>query len=358
MSTTEDFENNRISVFVVLKDQPTVNSALVTTFECISNELLMEVFDLLDWYSLYLSFSSLNSRFDGVLAYYHNICIDLDCIPPNKIMSHLVQHLPALNPRRIKALRSSIDRHIKLVLRDDFTLDHFIFIRSLTLIKIKRKTAAVLCKGPIYRLRANLVYLFVSFNDPNIWFLFLSVYYKLRHCFLPNATFSSQMIYLQSNTVQVLQISHEQSKIDVVATSLLAHSFHLRRLNLHVATDSTSDQSAPPFVRPSSLPSSRLSHLTVNSALLSFSSIEWLLAYAPHLRTLHVRATSTCERMFNPKEWEQVLSSGIKKLDVKIQVKEPTTLPLEIEKNDDFWQSRRWYIATFVDPSPYLHMHS
>jgi hypothetical protein len=62
--------------------------------------------------------------------------------------------------------------------------------------------------------------------------------------------------------------------------------------------------------------------------------------------------------MINPSKWEQVLPTGIRRLDVKIEVKEPTTLPLEILRNNDFWQSRRWHVTSFVDPFPYLHMHS
>jgi hypothetical protein len=62
--------------------------------------------------------------------------------------------------------------------------------------------------------------------------------------------------------------------------------------------------------------------------------------------------------MINPSEWEQILSSEIRRLNVKIEVKEPTTLPLEILKNDGFWQSRRWHVTSFVDSSPYLYMYS
>jgi hypothetical protein len=67
MSTMEDIKNNhQASIVVVLKDQPTRNSALVTTLECMPNEFLTELFDLFIWYSRYYSFSSLNSRFDAV----------------------------------------------------------------------------------------------------------------------------------------------------------------------------------------------------------------------------------------------------------------------------------------------------
>jgi len=40
--------------------------------------------------------------------------------------------------------------------------------------------------------------------------------------------------------------------------------------------------------------------------------------------------------MFNPSVWEQVLSLEIRQLNVKIEVKKPATLPLEILKNYDF----------------------
>jgi hypothetical protein len=52
------------------------------------------------------------------------------------------------------------------------------------------------------------------------------------------------------------------------------------------------------------------------------------------------------------------LPLGIKRLNLKIEVKEPATLPLQILKNDDFWQSRRWHVTSIVDSSSYIHMHS
>jgi hypothetical protein len=358
MSSTMDIENNQPSFVVALKGQRIDNSSLVTTLESMPNEILMEIFNLFDWYSLYFSFSSLNSRFNAVLDYCHKICVDLDCIPSNKIISHLGRHLPSLDPLRIRSLQSSIKQHIKLVLRDDLILDHFSFIRSLTLINISEKTARLLWENPIYRLRTNLFYLFLSFVISNSWCLYLSIYLKLRQCFLPNATFCSDIIRIQPNTVQYLQISQLQSQIDVVATNLLVYSPHLRQLNLHVVADFTDSRSALRFIRPSSPPPSALTHLTVHSSLLFFSSIEWLLAYAPRLRTLHVKATSSCKRMINPSEWENFLPPGIRRLNVKIEVKKPATLPLQILKNDDFWLSRRWHVTSSIDPSPYLNMYS
>jgi len=42
--------------------------------------------------------------------------------------------------------------------------------------------------------------------------------------------------------------------------------------------------------------------------------------------------------MFNPSVCEQALLLEIRQLNVKIEVKKLATLPLEILKNDDFWQ--------------------
>src|SRR4051794_32011620 len=132
-------ENNQTSIVGVLKDQLIINLPLATTLEDMSNELLMEIFELFDWCSLYFSFSSINSRFDAILAYCHSIQVDLDSIPSNKILPHLDRHLLSFDPHRIMALRSSINRHIKFVLCNDSILDHFSFICSLTLINIDQK---------------------------------------------------------------------------------------------------------------------------------------------------------------------------------------------------------------------------
>ncbi len=348
-----------MSIVPLSKGQVSMNlCSTTTTLESMSNELLMELFEYFDWYSLYFIFSSLNSRFDCVLTYVHNIDVNLDCIPSNRILSHIIRHLPSLGPHRIGSLRSSIRCHSELVLRDELVVDHFSCIRSLTLLNIDDETDR-LFNIAIYHLAVNLVHLSLSYVNSNRWYLYLSIYPKLRQCLLPNATFPSNLIHLQPNTVQYLQISHKQSLIHEVATILLAHSPHLRRLNLHVASDIDESSNIRPFVRPSSLPPSALIHLTVQSSFLFFVSIEWLLAYVPRLRTLHVQVMSSCERMVNPNEWKRVLPSNLTRLDVKVEVKELTILPLEIsQENNDFWQSRQWIVTIVGDPISYLHMHS
>jgi len=63
--------------------------------------------------------------------------------------------------------------------------------------------------------------------------------------------------------------------------------------------------------------------------------------------------------MVNPNEWKRVLPSNLTRLDVKVEAKELTILPLEIsQENNDFWQSRQWIVTIVADPISYLHMHS
>jgi hypothetical protein len=53
------------------------------------------------------------------------------------------------------------------------------------------------------------------------------------------------------------------------------------------------------------------------------------------------------------------LPSNLTRLDVKVEVKELTILPLEIsQENNDFWQSRQWVVTIVADSISYLHIHS
>ncbi|CAF4952474.1 unnamed protein product, partial [Rotaria sp. Silwood1] len=53
----------------------------ISTLETMSNELVMELFEYFDLYSLYLTFYSLNSRFNSIICHCQ-VHVSLDKINP------------------------------------------------------------------------------------------------------------------------------------------------------------------------------------------------------------------------------------------------------------------------------------
>jgi hypothetical protein len=95
------------------------------------NELLMELFEYYDFYSLVISFSSLNSRLDNLL-HHCQLHIDLDRIEPIDFIDFLAHTLPKFNPKNIQSLHGSNPYEIG-VLAYDKSLIYFTHIRSLSL---------------------------------------------------------------------------------------------------------------------------------------------------------------------------------------------------------------------------------
>lgn len=96
-----------------------------------SNELLMDLFEYYDLYTLLISFSSLNSRIDHLLRHCQ-VHVDLDLVQPTDFIRFLAHILPQVNAKNIRSLHASKAHQIK-VLTDDQSLDYFNHLRSLDL---------------------------------------------------------------------------------------------------------------------------------------------------------------------------------------------------------------------------------
>jgi hypothetical protein len=99
-----------------------------------SNELLMELFEYYDCYSLFFSFGSLNSRISNIL-YRCQVFVDLDRVQPIDFIDFFAHVLPQINPKNIRSLHASKSYQM-MVLANDKSLIYFTSIRSISLIDI------------------------------------------------------------------------------------------------------------------------------------------------------------------------------------------------------------------------------
>jgi len=90
----------------------------ISTFETMSNELFMELFEYFDLYSLYLTFYSLNSRFNSIICHCQ-VHVNLNQINPLYFTSFIGQFIYSnIDKGRIRSLQSSIPHQIAVLVND------------------------------------------------------------------------------------------------------------------------------------------------------------------------------------------------------------------------------------------------
>jgi hypothetical protein len=83
-----------------------------------SNELFMELFEYFDLYSLYLTFYSLNSRFNSIICHCQ-VHVNLNQINPLYFTSFIGQFIYSnIDKGRIRSLQSSIPHQIAVLVND------------------------------------------------------------------------------------------------------------------------------------------------------------------------------------------------------------------------------------------------
>jgi len=90
----------------------------ISTFETMSNELFMELFEYFDLYSLYLTFYSLNSRINSIICHCQ-VHVNLNQINPLYFTSFIGQFVCSnIEKGRIHSLQSSIPHQIAVLVND------------------------------------------------------------------------------------------------------------------------------------------------------------------------------------------------------------------------------------------------
>ena len=94
------------------------NVEQISTFETMSNELLMEIFEYFDLYSLYFTFYSLNYRFDSII-YHSQVHVNLNKINPLYFTSFIGQFIHSnIEKGRIRSLQSSVPHQLAVLVND------------------------------------------------------------------------------------------------------------------------------------------------------------------------------------------------------------------------------------------------
>ncbi|CAF3770695.1 unnamed protein product [Rotaria sp. Silwood1] len=138
---------------------------MVTIFEDLSNELILNIFEYFNVYQLYITFGQLNGRFSSLLnnARLH---FDLDPIPMNEYASFSL----LLQPMNILSFTSrNLEKTRSWLFYNNDALQQFSKIRALTLVNVTY--------GIINRLHERLPTLKNTLIYVNIsgWYLFRNI---------------------------------------------------------------------------------------------------------------------------------------------------------------------------------------
>jgi len=276
-----------------------------------ANDVLLELFEYYDFYSLFFSFSSLNARFDTLLTRCR-VSIDLDRVAPNGFIDFLSRTLQQINDDHIQSFRAS-NIHRMFILAPDNTLFHFIRIRSLRLCNIPVNIIHVIVERVhFYRLEH------ASFDQrpvpylpyhwyPSKHFLNSNRYPKLR-------TYSDSLKWLLEGTTVLSSLEH--IRIDGSSSSdsylnLLHRSPRLKSFQAQFWLESYKDPSLSPIYIHNALTNL---HLRLGWKF-DEPTIMYLFQSTPRVRKLTFTASKHRHyTVADPNWWENILNKCFQEL--------------------------------------------
>ncbi|CAF4868939.1 unnamed protein product [Rotaria sp. Silwood1] len=275
-----------------------------------SNELLMEMFEYYDLYSLFFSFCSLNSRIDNIL-HYCQVSIDLDLVQPIDLVDFLAHTLSQINPKNIRSLHASKSHQI-MVLAFDKSLIYFTYIRSLSLSNIQSSIIESMVS------RIHFSHLERVLIDK------CGIYCNNIGSFFKHFLDSNQYHYLQTykdfdsktdNVTSVLLIEHltMSSCTPCNFLNILNQSSYLKYVK--TSLNFNDQYSEPIFIFP--IPHYHaLTHLNLNwYRPACMKTIDYLFEYVPRIHHFKLQANVAYQREHvEPIFWETFLRKNLAEL--------------------------------------------
>jgi hypothetical protein len=274
------------------------------------NEVLMELFEYYDFYSLFFSFSLINARFDALLTRCRAV-IDLDLIAPNAFIHFLAQIVPQINDYHIQSLHAS-NIHQMFILGNDDCLFHFARIQSLRLFNIPPNIIKMMVERVhFYRLE----HISLDHKPGQVYF----GWYPSEH-------------FLDSNRYPYLRTYNDSLMWILEGTTVLSSLEHVRMdgasssgnfLNLLCRSPRLKSFQAQFWLEPYEyLPSSPMyTHDALTNLHLKLgwdfhmSTIMYLFQSTPRVRKLTFTASNNRHyTVVNPHWWESVLSKYLLEL--------------------------------------------
>ncbi|CAF3110588.1 unnamed protein product [Rotaria sp. Silwood2] len=318
-----------------------------------ANEVLMELFEYYDFYSLFFSFSSLNVRFDALLARCR-ASIDHDRVAPNAFIHFLARILEQINNDHIQSFHAS-NIHQMFILAHDDSLFHFSHIRSLRLCNIPSNIIHIIVER-VYFYQLEHVSL-----DQKPLQLFPYSWYPSKHFLDSNRypwlrSYSDSLMWLMEGTTVLSSLEH--IRMDGASSSdsylsLLRRSPRLKSFQANFWLESYKDSSSPIYTHDV------LTNLHLRLGWkFHMSTIIYLFQSTPRVRKLTFTASKNRHyTVVDPHWWESVLSKyflELKWLCLRLSSDTNHTPP-----NPDWPVDLNEHtVRQQIEASPYWHAHT
>ncbi|CAF4160897.1 unnamed protein product [Adineta steineri] len=328
-----------------------------TCFEDLSNELIYEIFDLLDFHHVYQAFDSLNARFynlvtNSTLPIEVNLSsiskstferYNKDIILPNK---HRIHSLHLSNPCLYDDISSPI--HI---------LSQFLHLKTLSLNNIESKHLEYLlptlvslpCLSSLSITSINIIV-----NRTAIYSQIIRLP-ALKYCSLSlKGSHYSEVplpILDKYSPIEHLIIKHGISTNELY--NLLSYIPQLHRLYVCYTLNSWTT-----YIKPSSFVLPYLTHVSLDLSSISFAVFEEMIIDIFHLvHVLHIFIRNNNDQMYiNANRWKQLILSYMRNLRIfdirhetwsrNITTNSQVILNTPTNKfTSSFWSERQWFFT-------------
>ncbi|CAF1296200.1 unnamed protein product [Adineta ricciae] len=329
------------------------SSVIGTCFEKLSNELIYEVFEFLDFYDVYRAFYSLNMRFrqiitNSTLPIHVNLSsrskstfesYNKDCILPNK---HRIQSLHLSNPCLYDHTASPT--HI---------LSQFLHLQTLILNNIEVKHLAILMPTLTSLFYLSSLSIDPIDNEPIMNAIYPHVFRlsALKYLRLSNKNLSCHdSLPVSSNEQSPIEylVINETISFDLLIF-LLSHLPQLRRLSAHIRVLYTL---LPNQIKAPSLKSNYLTHVSLGLKSITFDQFEQLMINVfPLVEILYISIPPNTDSVFtDATRWQQLISSHLPQLRIFDFLHD--NWPNNGASNSNshqfsslFWSKRQWFFV-------------
>ncbi len=341
-----------------------------TYFEDLSNEIIYEIFEYLEFYYIYQTFSNLNNRYYN-LVNYSKLPIKLNLSSmPKKAFQNYCKDIIIPNQHRIHSIHSTNPFLFDLPPTPFRYLFQFLQLRILILENFESEHLQNLL--PQLNALPNLSSLIIkpinNVHDKNILYQQIFRLPALRYC---------KVSFKQRYLTRSMSVSHHQSSpiqnlvIDNYCcinylNILLSYLPQLRRLSCHELTGSTTLQ----HIALQSVVLSNLTYLSFDTENLSFDDLEsFFLRLSHRLEVFRLSADYNITYL-NADRWERFILANLPRLRIfDIQLISKGNLnqnAIYISINQfmtSFWFKRKWFFryeyehsfAAFYSIEPYRY---
>jgi hypothetical protein len=324
----------------------TTASLLITYFEDLSNEVIYEIFESLDFYDVYIAFSNLNQRFENLINSILTINIDLSSISKSKFQYYYKQIIIP-NQLRIHLIRLTN----LFIYREFISLQTKTILTELKTLIIHNIRLEYLEKFLIYlRILPKLSSLSLEpldeiSNSTNIYrqLFCLPV---LKHCQLFfNLKQNAHLFPIFINTYSPIEhlVIKNSIRFDQLERllSFVSNLRYLTCLNVFQINDKQN------YIQPTLLP--KLTHFSLKMRHTTFEQFKrWIKNLIHRIEVLHI-STKYDFAYLDADQWKELITNNLPHLRIfdiqhtyAVHKNNPNRIS-DTEFNSEFWRKRQWF---------------